>query len=148
MRQPFLPVTGTYPSRLTGPQKLLHFWLIPDQMVWGGSRLDRSTWKGPGVPYHILMDGKVWLGAILYTKHNLCQYACCWNRVLSHYFIWWILVIWYDLSVWAHNISGQKPTCFMLCGARQKKRLSFQLMWILPEKWENNTEHQGRGGGL
>ena len=40
------------------------FWLNPDQMDRGGSKLGQSTWKGPGVPYHILMNGRVWLGAI------------------------------------------------------------------------------------
>ena len=86
------------PIQASRAPKMAIFWLNPDQMDWGSSKLGQSTWKGPGVPYHILMDGKVWLGAILYTKHNLCQYACCWNRVLSHYFIWWILVIWYSFS--------------------------------------------------
>ena len=57
-----MPVPGTYPG-LQG-SKMAILWLNPDQMEQGGSRLDRSTSKGSDVPYHILMDGKVWLGAI------------------------------------------------------------------------------------
>ena len=58
---PFLPVPGTYPG-IQG-SKNGYFWLNPDQMNRGGSRLGQSTWKGPDVPYHIPIDGKVYLGA-------------------------------------------------------------------------------------
>ena len=60
----FLPVSGTYPG-IQGPKKD-YFLLNPDQMERGGSRLGQSTWKGPGVPYHILTF------LIVHTKHTLC----------------------------------------------------------------------------
>ena len=33
-----------------------------------GSRLVQFTWKGPDMPYHIQLEGKVWLGAI-FARH-------------------------------------------------------------------------------
>ena len=50
-----MPVSGTYPG-IQGPKKD-YFLLNPDQMERGGSRLVRSTWQGPSVPYHIHIDG-------------------------------------------------------------------------------------------
>ena len=40
------------------------FWPNPDQMDRGGSRQGQSTWKGPDVPYHIPIDGKVGGGVV------------------------------------------------------------------------------------
>ena len=47
------------PIQASRAPKMAIFWPNPDQMDQGGSRLGQSTWKGPDVPYHIPIDGKV-----------------------------------------------------------------------------------------
>ena len=54
------------PIQASRAPKMAIFWLNPDQMNRGGSRLGQSPWKGPGVPYHILTF------LIVHTKHTLC----------------------------------------------------------------------------
>ena len=52
------------PIQVSRCPKIAILWLNTDWMKGGGSMLDLSTWKGPGMPYHIQMEGKVWLGTI------------------------------------------------------------------------------------
>jgi len=47
------------PIQASRAPKMAIFWPNPDQMDRGGSRLGQPTWKGPDVPYHIPIDGKV-----------------------------------------------------------------------------------------
>ena len=53
--------------------KMAILWLNPDLMEGGGCRLDWSTWKGPGVLYHIQMDGEVWLRIIFACSSHLSR---------------------------------------------------------------------------
>ena len=53
------------PIQASRAPKMAIFWLNPDQMDRGGSRLGQSTRKGRGAPYHILTF------LIVHTKHTL-----------------------------------------------------------------------------
>ena len=55
-----------------GP-KMAILWLNPGPNGRGGSRLDRSTWKVSGAPYHTPSHGRASLGAIFVISRYLSR---------------------------------------------------------------------------